>query len=85
MYSAVQILLSSETVTWSLHYAFYDKIWSVRCTNQNHIVVALVLAVLSIITQQEELMKWHPIGVTRTRIRVIGVNVNEMLIKVKEI
>ena len=48
-------------------------------------MVALVLAVLSIITQQEELMKWHPIGVTRTRIRVIGVNVNEMLIKVKEI
>ena len=54
-------------------------------TNQNHIVVALVLAVLSIIIQQEELMKWHPIGVTRTRIRVIGVNVSEMLIKVKEI
>ena len=48
-------------------------------------MVALVLAVLSIITQQEELMKWHPIGVTRTRIRFIGVNVNEMLIKVKEI
>ena len=48
-------------------------------------MVAFVLAVLSIIIQQEELMKWHPIGVTRTRFRVIGVNVSEMLIKVKEI
>ena len=32
--------------------------------------------VLSIIIPQEELMKRYPIGVTRTRIRVIGVNVD---------
>ena len=29
-------------------------------------------------------MEWHPSGVTRTRNRVIGVNVSEFLIKGKE-
>ena len=43
----------------------------------------LLLAVLPII-QQEELMKWHPSGVTRTRIRVTGVNFSEILIKRKD-
>ena len=66
------------------HYALRDKPWSVRCTNQNKIAIVLVLVVLLII-QQEELMKWHPSGVTRTRIRVIEVNFSEMSIKVKEI
>ena len=47
------------------------------------IKIVLVLVVLLII-QQEELMKCHPSGVTRTRIRVIGVNFSEILIKVKE-
>ena len=30
-------------------------------------------------------MKWHPIGATSTRMRVIGVNVSETLIKVQKI
>ena len=33
------------------------------------------------IIQQEELMGWHPSWVTRTRIRVIGVNFSEILIE----
>ena len=33
----------------------------------------------------EELMKWHPSDVTRTRISVIGVNFRKILIKGKEI
>ena len=43
----------------------------------------LVLVVLPIV-HQEELMKWHPSGVTRTRIRVIGVNFSEILVKRKD-
>ena len=43
----------------------------------------LLLVGLPII-QQEELMKWHPGGVTRTRILVIGVNFSEILIKRKD-
>ena len=35
--------------------------------------------------RKEELMGWHPRGVTRTRARVIGVNFSEFLIKEKEI
>ena len=42
-----------------------------------------VLVVLPII-KQEETMNWHPSGVTRTRIRVIGVNFSEILIKGKD-
>ena len=42
----------------------------------------LVLVFLQII-QQEVLMECHPSGVTRTRIRVIGVNFSELLIKGK--
>ena len=53
------------------------------CTNQNLIALVLLLVGLPII-QQEELMKWHPSGVTRTRIRVIGVNFSEILIKRKD-
>ena len=34
--------------------------------------------------QQEELMGWHPSGVKRTRIRVIGVNFSDFYIKGKE-
>ena len=37
------------------------------------------------IKQQEELIEWHPSEVTRTRIRVIGKNFSEILIKGKEI
>ena len=44
----------------------------------------LVLVDLSII-HQEEIMKWYPSGVTRTRIKVIGVKFSEILIKGKEI
>ena len=33
--------------------------------------------------RKEELMGWHPRGVTRTRARVIGVNFSEFLIKRK--
>ena len=40
--------------------------------------------VFLLIIQQEELMGWHPIRVTRTRILVIGVNSSEFLIKGKE-
>ena len=36
------------------------------------------------IKQQEELTEWHPSEVTRTRIRVIGVNFSEILTKGKE-
>ena len=36
------------------------------------------------LTQQEELMGWHPSGVTRTRIRVTEVNFSEFLFKGKE-
>ena len=35
--------------------------------------------------QQEELMGWHPSGVTKTRIQVIGVNFSDFLIKGKDI
>ena len=42
------------------------------------------LVVLPII-QQEGLMKWPLSRVTRTRIRVIGVNFSEILIKRREI
>lgn len=48
-------------------------------------MVVLVVVVLSIIMQQEDLMEEHPIGVTGTRILVIGVNLSEMLIKGREI
>ena len=48
------------------------------------VAVGLVLVVLPI-TQQEELMGWHPSGLTRTRIRVIGVNFSDFLIKGKDI
>ena len=34
--------------------------------------------------QQEELIGWHLSGVTRTRIRVIGVNFSEFLSQEKE-
>ena len=30
-------------------------------------------------------MEWHPSGVTRTKIRFVGVNFSEFLIKGKEI
>ena len=43
----------------------------------------LVLEFFTLI-QQEELMGWHPSGVTGTRIRVIAVNFSEYLIKGKE-
>ena len=45
--------------------------------NQNEIAVVLVLVVLPII-KQEKLVEWHSIGVTRTRIRVIGENFIEI-------
>ena len=44
----------------------------------------LVLVFLPIL-QKEELMGCHPSGVTRSRIRVIGVNFTEFLIKKPEI
>ena len=42
--------------------------------------LGLVLVFLPI-TQQEKLMGWHSSGVTRTRIRVIGINFGEFLIR----
>ena len=50
----------------------------------NQIAVVLGLVGL-LITQQEELRKWHLSGVTRTGIRVIGVNFSKILIKGKKI
>ena len=38
-----------------------------------------------LIIKQDELTGWHSSGVTRTRIRVIGVTFSEILIKGKEI
>ena len=43
----------------------------------------LVLVVLPI-RHQEDIMKWYPSGVTRTRVKVIGVKFSEILIKGKE-
>ena len=52
---------------------FYDKTWPVRGTNKNQ--SALVLTAMTnvgfiafILINKEELMKWHPSGVTRARI-----------------
>ena len=47
---------------------FYDKAWSICCTNSNYISVGLVLMLLPII-QWKELREWHPSGVARTKIR----------------
>ena len=47
------------------------------------IVTRVSFSVFTII-QQEELMGWHPSGVKRTGIRVIGVNFSDSLIKGKE-
>ena len=44
----------------------------------------LVLVFFSLKIQQEELMGWHPSGVTATGIRVIVVNFGQFLIKGKE-
>ena len=37
------------------------------------------------VIREEELMGWHPSGVRRARIRVIGVNLSEFFIKGKGI
>ena len=47
------------------------------------IVTSVSFSVFTL-TQQEELMGWHPSGVKRTRIRVIGVNFSDFDIKGKE-
>ena len=47
------------------------------------IVTSVSLGVFTLI-QQEELMGWHPSGVKRTRIRVIGVNFSDFYIKGRE-
>ena len=47
------------------------------------IVTRVSFSVFTLI-QQEELMGWHPCGVKRTRIRVIGVNFSDSLIKGRE-
>ena len=46
--------------------------------------VIYFLSVFTMIMQQEELIGWHLSGVTRTRIRVIGVNFSEFLSQEKE-
>ena len=38
----------------------------------------------AIYNTEEKLMRWHPSGVTRTTIRVIGVNFGEIFIQGKE-
>ena len=48
-------------------------------------VTWLLALVFLPIKQREDLMGWHPSEVTRTRIRVIGINFGEILIKGKEI
>ena len=56
---------------------FYDKMSLVRCSNQTLNVCSVDHSVsFSLFTdyRKEELMGWHPRGVTRTRARVIGVN-----------
>ena len=47
------------------------------------IVTSVSFSVFTL-TQQEELMGWHPSGVKRIRIRVIGVNFSDFDIKGKE-
>ena len=47
------------------------------------IVTSVSFGVFTLI-QQEELMGWHPSGVKRTRIRVIGVNFGDFCVKGKE-
>ena len=53
--------------------------------NQITLVLTSVNFSVFTLTQQEELMQWHPSGVKRTRIRVIKVNFSDFLIKGKEI
>ena len=53
--------------------------------NQITLVLPSVNFSVFTLTQQEELMQWHPSGVKRTRIRVITVNFSDFLIKGKEI
>jgi len=45
----------------------------------------VLVLVFTPIKQHEEVIEWHPSEVTRTRIRVIGVDFSEVLIKGKEI
>ena len=54
-------------------------------SNIKSIVLTSVNFSIFTLTQQEELMRWHPSGVKRTRIRVITVNFSDFLIKGKEI
>ena len=49
------------------------------------LVLTSVSFSVSTLVQQEEVMEWHPSGVKRTRIRVIGVNFSEFLSKGNEI
>ena len=48
-------------------------------------VTWLLALVFLPIKQREDLMGWHPREVTRTRIRVIGINFGEILIKGEKI
>ena len=50
-----------------------------------YVVLTTVLVLVRVFTDytKEELMGWHPRGVTRTRTRVIGLNFSEFLIKGK--
>ena len=53
--------------------------------NQITLVLTSVNFSVFTLTQQQELMRWHPSGVKRTRICVITVNFSDFLIKGKEI
>ena len=53
--------------------------------NQITLVLTSVNFSVFTLTQQQELMRWHPGGVKRTRICVITVNFSDFLIKGKEI
>ena len=64
---------------------FYEKTTPVGCANSNQIAGVVSVLVILPITQQEELLVWYPSEDTRTRIRVIGVNFSEILIKGMEI
>ena len=48
-------------------------------------LTSVSFSVFACIQRAIDVMGWDPSGVTRTRIRVIGVNLNEFLIKGMEI
>ena len=68
-----------------IRHFFFLEMRSAWCTNYHQISVVLT-SVFSVFTRiQRAIDGWHPSGVARTRIQVIGVNFNKFLIKGMEI